>query len=402
MNGPQASGEQAFLKGVFGPKAEHAKPRRKKFRGWHRPRKQYVRSFQWCAEIGRLLDGRTRQDELLRYLTLPGPDLLDVRSLHGVCAKREIKLKVLGFNNELTAEIDPTELNISKNEVSNLSHIHNGSRVLPDDVRKIATADSLGFAVAQEFGPFDVINLDLCNSFAADQPGTLDSYYSALQEIAQIQVKETTHPWLLFLTTFTGGGISQDALGRFMRCITQNIERSASFREELRAKLELDSQSIDKFCSDMGGSDYVRFFRAFGLGIGKWLLGLMLSARPKWTVRMLQSYSYRVKKSRIPNMLSFAYKFTPDIEPPHDSAGLAHSSGLQAPQPSLSEEELGSKLVAGVERIVDLDVLMTNSPSVHQRMATQTADLLESARYSRDDYLAWAGKWTNRGRRARR
>lgn len=393
MRARKKRGSEGLLRGVYGPEPVHASPLRKEFEPWHKPRKQYIREFQWCREVRSLLQaGLLREGRPLRYLGLPGQDLLDVRSLHKVCASQGISLRLLGFNDQLSGQIDITELNISKNEVANLSHIHPGSRILPDDVRHIAKQDSVALAMANEFAPFDVINLDLCNSFAVDSPGADDSYYNALESIARIQVKRTTSPWLLFLTTYIGhGGVSVEALKCFMACLAENITNNPTFRADMESKLRLPLRALQRTCESDGGSDRSAYFRAFGVGIGKWLLRLLMSATPKWSIQMLQSYSYRVNNSREPNMLSCAYRFDPLIEPPQDPAGLAHSR-VEGRGPSHpSEAELACGLVSRVKGIVDLDAILQNNPPVKKKMTLQSADLLESARYSRDAYLEWVG-----------
>ena len=102
----------------------------KKFRGWHKPRKQLVRRDQWLAEVKALIPILRLDGNLLRYLTLPGPDMFDVRLLAEFCNQNGLRLRPLGFNEGLSSQ---TEINISSNEVSN--DIEPGSiTVLPDNL----------------------------------------------------------------------------------------------------------------------------------------------------------------------------------------------------------------------------------------------------------------------------
>ena len=65
---------------IFGTGTYRApSPPKKEFLPWHRPRKQFVRDRQWCGEIGKLLEDSPREGGVLRYLGLPGADLLDLR-----------------------------------------------------------------------------------------------------------------------------------------------------------------------------------------------------------------------------------------------------------------------------------------------------------------------------------
>jgi len=55
--------------------------RKTAYKPWHHPVKQIVRARQWAALTKRLIEARTDATAKLRYFTLPGPDLLDVRVL---------------------------------------------------------------------------------------------------------------------------------------------------------------------------------------------------------------------------------------------------------------------------------------------------------------------------------
>src|SRR5258706_14178098 len=84
------------------------------FKAWHKPRKHYVRLKQWCEETRKYIkrSDHSFSDEL-RYLGMPGEDLLDIRVLKGVCEKAKINLRYLGFDSSLTS----AQLNLSKHEV---------------------------------------------------------------------------------------------------------------------------------------------------------------------------------------------------------------------------------------------------------------------------------------------
>jgi len=47
---------------------EASKPLKKEFLPWHKPRKQFVRHFQWCEQINQLLDDTISADQTLKYL----------------------------------------------------------------------------------------------------------------------------------------------------------------------------------------------------------------------------------------------------------------------------------------------------------------------------------------------
>ena len=75
----------------------------KAYKPWHRPRKQFVRREQWSALLRRLYDEREPGDAV-RYLGLPGTDLIDLRYLYEeVCRANERPLRFLGFNSDRPA-----------------------------------------------------------------------------------------------------------------------------------------------------------------------------------------------------------------------------------------------------------------------------------------------------------
>ena len=179
----------------------------KNFWPWHLPRKQLVRQNQWCEEIEKLLTDDLPDANLLRYFGLPGNDFLDLRCFHDkICVPRNIRLKFLGFN--LAAkpgDANNIDQNVSYDEIKRLEYIHFRSEVQWDDYRSLSREDSLATESAKRHGPFDVINLDLCDGFAKQGAGVIeDSHYTALGQLLGIQARRPK-PWLLFLTTRIGG-----------------------------------------------------------------------------------------------------------------------------------------------------------------------------------------------------
>src|SRR4051794_11388333 len=67
--------------------------------GWHLPRKQVVRHAQWSGPLGDLLRRRKAAPTTIRYLGLPGRDLLDIRHLlDTVCAPMGCEISFIGFD----------------------------------------------------------------------------------------------------------------------------------------------------------------------------------------------------------------------------------------------------------------------------------------------------------------
>ena len=122
----QSHDQDDLTTGIFGNNIEYAQPRTapKEFKPWHKPRKQFVRRKQWSALLRRLYENRGPRDPL-RYLGLPGTDLIDLRYLHEqLCRDNDRQLCFLGFNTEAQRDSPAhIELNISLDEVRRLSNV---------------------------------------------------------------------------------------------------------------------------------------------------------------------------------------------------------------------------------------------------------------------------------------
>lgn len=230
-----ADDDSDLTEGLVGVEVYEAPaPAKKSFFPWHRPRKQFVRVEQWCAQIGRLLDDGaqlTLDANTLKYCGLPGIDLIDLRCFHNsICVPRALKLRFLGFNSAVApGSSDQVELNISRDEIAKLDQIDPESEVVSDDIRMVANAKSLAHSKMSIFGPFDVVNLDLCDSFGAEEAGLFNvNYYNAVAQLMAIQARQKT-PWLLFLTTRVGNEhVHVDTLGRFRAKYAKNLRSAKS------------------------------------------------------------------------------------------------------------------------------------------------------------------------------
>lgn len=377
--------DEVYQRAAIKPRLEELPE--KQFKPWHKPRKHYLRVYQWCQEITALikeLDLGT--GEALRYLGMPGEDLLDVRTLQGVCERGKVKLRYLGFDSTADNE-GQYELNLSKHEVASLGFMDPFSKILKDRVERIAVDKSITQMHFEQLAPYDVINLDLCDSVAAGTgPG---SYYDALTQICNLQLKAgRSKPWLLFMATrATRSQIDNVSKVKLLQCIQTNMASSSTFAQRVKERLSLDAQDVANEIADATLLEHVRLVRAFGLGLAKWLLKVCMSTDPKVAVRLLGSYSYRIEHNE-PDMLSLAFRFEPIIHPRVDDSGLGRAAvavTVSAP----TEESLGIALAEGVGDVRDVDQLLANDAKLMAKVTGQAATVLEAARYSRDRYLEW-------------
>ena len=170
--------------------SEYARPRpeSRSFKPWHKPRKQFVRREQMSALLLNLYEKREPGDSL-SYLGLPGTDLIDLRFLHEqLCRETNRPLRFLGFSTEAQPGSPAhDQLNISLDEVRRLSNVDPQSNVIHDDFRRIGNPNSIAWSRTRQLGPFDVVNIDLCDGLASDSPQSDETVYKALAQLITIQ-----------------------------------------------------------------------------------------------------------------------------------------------------------------------------------------------------------------------
>jgi hypothetical protein len=198
---------------------------------WHKPRKQFVRHGQWLEQLNRLLEESFPESNILKYLGLPGEDLLDLRYFHHqICVPHKLSLKFLGFNTEANPEAQSTELNISLDEISKLTNIDPSSTIIGDDFTQLAKADSIAWNRSKKMGPFDIINIDLCDGIAKDPVDPFkQTHYDTLVQLMTLQSRRS-NPWLLFLTTRTGGShIDPGIFDALKKLYGENLKKCPPF-----------------------------------------------------------------------------------------------------------------------------------------------------------------------------
>ena len=369
---------------VEGVSYEAPSPAKKDFLPWHLPRKQYVRDKQWVSLIRQLLDESPRSSNTLRYLGLPGVDLLDLRYFHSeLCEPRQLLLRFLGFNRAAQPRnSSQTELNISLDEVRRLQYVDPAADIVGDDFVKLSNEQSIAWKRAREIGPYDVINLDLCDGFAANAPDPLDdTYYSAVSRLMALQAR-TKDPWLLLLTTRVGQQhVHASVLEKLLEKYVDNFEKCPNFTDLSRDLLDLGDETAVRAAS----VDPVKLVPVYVCGLCKWLASLALSCQPPTKTKVMSVMGYRVDGSApCEDLVSIALKFIPTLEPAADALGLA--------TPTLAVPDECASAVQAVRRAVkrkDADEVLQQDAALKDEMVEATARLLELARYDLKAYKAW-------------
>jgi hypothetical protein len=376
---------------AYAPTPEHALQQeavKTEFAAWHHPRKQYVRVNQWCSAVQKLLpELMLGKADPFRYLTLPGNELLDIRALHGVCARAGVALRYLGFNSVGTNTRSQAELALSQSEVRSLSHIDRFSRVIEDRLEAVARERSPAFVQAQQSGPFHAINLDLCDSIAFRGSGcSRGSPIEALAKLLELQL-QSARPWLLFITTKAEPAlISTAALDGFNRAITDNSNASPEFREALAKLIEANIERFEQEIAEAWVGQDARFLRMFCAGLGKWLLTLLTAASPPREIELLSSCFYQSGPAG-PDMLSLAFRCNTPTQSLHDRYAIIPAA---AALPLSNEVEIALRLAADLGEIFDLDAKLSSDAALTERLIAQASRLLASARYDPVSYEAWA------------
>lgn len=364
---------------------EAAAPAKKEFFPWHQPRKQFVRHEQWCVQINRLLDDGaqlTLDGGTLKYCGLPGTDLIDLRCFHdAICVPRGIKLRFLGFNSA-AAQNSPQqiELNISKDEIDKLPQVDPISEVIQDDIRTVANVDSIAWLKMTKFGPFDVVNLDLCDGFGADDALLFnDNYYNTVAQLMAIQARQKT-PWLFLLTTRVGQDhIHFETLDRFRQRYTKNLTECVEFQKVSGEEFKInDEKELAAALSTATGIHQI-----FLVGLCKWLLGMAIEHQTSIEVKSVLGYRV-VKGAPTTDLVSLAIKFVNHAAPAADPLQLATVKPV-----ALDECALSTKALRRVAKHVDVDEILDADAALKSKMISAMSQLLEAARYDTVAYVEW-------------
>lgn len=374
------SGENdELVAGIFGTlDYDPTELERREFKPWHRPRKQFVRREQWAEQVKRLYADRPIE-EPLRYLGLPGTDLIDLRYLYEqICRPDGRPLIFLGFNSEAQPRSPARrELDISLYEVRRLPNVEQQSDVIQDDFRRISDETSIAWKRARTLGPFDVVNIDLCDGLASDSPTIHQSIYNALSQVTALQAHSLT-PWLLLITTRIGPNtFDPDAEAAILQCFHDNICTCDGFAEECQQLLGLDVETIDaSACAD---ADYLKLMI---VALGKWLAKLVQASRTSQVV-LASTLGYRVVESApCEDLVSIALRCDPIIARPEDALSPS------PPQP-FDECKTAKRIVRRTANRKDVDSLLEADSDMHETLVVEMEDLLTAARYGAARYRPW-------------
>ena len=383
---PAQSPEEDFTSDLIGvSEYQFDEPKKKTFLPWHRPRKQFVREKQWAEQIAALVTENVPETGLIKYLGLPGDDLLDLRHFHDtICASKYLKIRFLGFNRGIKpGAAHKAQLEVSLDEVKRLPNIDQMSELISDDLTSIAINNSVAWQKSSKMGPYDVINIDLCDGFAKHSLNDFkETHYNTLHRLMSLQARRPG-PWLLLLTTRSDSdGVADDVFTRLKGVYLENLAGCDGF---LAASGECfsvnDETELTEYCNSSAG-----FSNIFMTSLCKWVLKIGLEQNPPSKVEIKNVFGYKVaREAASPDLMSIAIKVIPTFGTAPDPIGLANQV-----HEVIDECALASRILKRVNSQKDVDAILAGNHALMDEMLKATSDLLEQARYDISNYNAWA------------
>lgn len=376
--------EENELEGIYQGKlllALPAKPRAD-FKPWHKPRKHYLRLRQWCLEAQKLIKSLAlKEGDQLRYFGLPGEDLLDLWVLKGICESANIKLRYIGFDSSRRS----ASVNLATHRVNSNRFIHPASLILGDSLQAILRKSSPAFRHADDNAPYDIINLDLCDSIV--NQSLPDSYpnLEVVRALCDIQCQRRGQPWILFLTTrVLREGLKDEALRKMFHFIIENINSGEKFSTSLEGHLGIKAQSVID-AKNPDDFDNEKWMECHTLAFAKWLLAYLVNLG--CGVSLLDSYVYNVQFSG-KDMVSLGFMIEPapvsGVDHSGMTVGIDHGSSVP------KEEKLACDILEKIAGIKDVDLLLAGDQDLLTKFIEKKASLLAGVGYDPEAYRVWA------------
>lgn|GEM_PF-644073 len=371
---------------------------RTEFFPWHKPRKHFLRVNQWSNSIADLVDHLKlkQRNRSLHYLSLPGPDLLDVRTLEPMCQHKEIKLSFLGLNDG-GSDGKQKHLNGALfNQVLALPAIDAMSDVVPDKFEHLSKKETIAYErIIASHRSFDVINVDLCGTLAEAPPGKPGStLINAIYNLIKHQAKSRTEDWLLFLTTRSNKDmVDQQTMQKLIDWLNQLIETDSTLAKNYIDSGFVAAEELTEGKIDLAKLSQSAHSMLFTVGLGHWIFESLFNNQPAWRVDMLPQYGYHVLlEDPKCDMISMGFYCKRLAEAPtQDPMGIAHVPAAQnVPDIAQTKKNSYDKIHRRVREFCDVDVKLHNEPELYKTSLEESAKLLKSALYDEKKYIEFA------------
>ncbi|MDO6732922.1 hypothetical protein Q4577_23200 [Marinovum sp. 2_MG-2023] len=365
---------------------EIASPEPLSFAPWHKPRKQFVRQRQWVHHARMTIknlknEGHLDANSPVRYLTLPGPDLLDVKLMADVCADQKVGLHYTGFCYVRETEAVRLRRNTQQFELDRGAQILPGSGVHISRLEEITKAKSEAKTLMERGGPYSIVNIDACEPIANVDGNQTGRLVDAIRTILDYQLNANRQPWLLYLTTPVQiDSVSEDAQRSLYDQVRQNVAADTEFADELAGRYA-DGEDIDQYLVRVSQENGHEFVRTITLGVSKWLVHLAEQAN--FNVKKLPAVCYSMfrREPYLPNMISTCYLFSPRQIPIVDNTGLTPNAQPQTGQPPISDHIRALRKSIEIENI---DETISNDLVLRKSLVDETKALLSAVGYDVD------------------
>lgn len=375
---------------------------------WHKPRKQYVRERQWMALSRRLIEDSLKKaqptsssgggaDTIIRYLTLPGIDYLDVRQLADVCSKLDCSLTSTGFlSGDNTPPRDTARASYREDALVKAGHITENSYTFPSRFEDISSGKSSAYRDLRCRGPFHIINIDACGSVALPAADHAQRLIDAIYRTLEFQLKSGLDRWMLFVTAdVRPDSLDANMLNGMSKAIHDNM-KDRNFRIETSMLFNCSTEEVGTAINQAAEETGQAFLNVFSLGISKWFLHLAESEQ--WDMLTHNPYCYSTGREgdATPTLTSLAFEFRKraGLKDPYQVTNAEPAPGGPDQDTSVRAAKKqdtsvrAAKKIAGMENVDDR---LKSDSSLHAEMTHMLTRWLVEAGYDGADVATQIG-----------
>ncbi|MEL7893655.1 PP_RS20740 family protein [Vreelandella neptunia] len=366
---------------VFGIVDEQTTPKDTHFDAWHRPRKHWIRSKQWWNALDELRKDRSHlYSNSFNILTLPGGELLDIRYFYQQLRKNKSstanveRLRLTGFVNNL-ADYERAQRNLPLLGISDTS---TGDSVIKHDNIDNLSRDGVLKKTFEDMGPFELINLDYCNSIA---PSGNNNRIESIYKIVTHQCQHQSKPWLLMFTTrTTKGSVSNTFFSSAEELISNLLIESEDFLESFSNHysdcLEITQQNLFHEAAKLKLKEEYssQFSEIFVVGLLAWLLSTAREHGVKVKLTSVVRYDVEGDKAES-DMFSLVLRFEKIGRINADPTGIANVEnsdfGLE------NRGKIASRVVSKVKKAKAVESILFSNPEIYREISQDLSIFLE-------------------------
>lgn len=396
MNNVDQETDNSYAKYALPPEVKEIEaPAPLEFAPWHKPRKQFVRKEQWLKHAISIIEklkitGQIKAEESLKYLTLPGPDLIDLKLFSEICELHELELQYTGFCYAKDSEAVRLRKNAQRFHLDRNTSIRPESAIHISRLEDITQVKSEARIMMERGGPYRIINIDACEPLANKDRNQTGRLIDAIKTIIAYQLNADRRPWLLYLTTpIQTDSVSAQALDAVYNQVKKNVETDPLFARTLSDRYN-PGEDVAGYLRRAGSSNSHEFVRTVTLGISKWFIHLAEPAN--YGVKQLPCFCYSMvgREPYFPNMIATCYLFEPNEILIHDGTGLTKNKVIEKGTPPKSDHIRALEKSFGIK---DLDIMLEQDSDNYSLMVEETKKLLAEVGYDVDHpekgYDAW-------------